>query len=190
MSEGAPMRCGRCDKMCYHAEGISMAGKRWHKSCFACAEVRCRKKLESTNCCEGNGDIWCKSCYARNFGQRGYGFGLGAGTLSMDTGKYGEAPPNMAPKVWFPTKKENFELKEGICPACGNEVFEAEKVACNNNVYHKQCFACFNCKSKLESTTVNDHESGIYCPACYAKNYGALGYGYGVGAGALKLTGK
>lgn len=30
-------------------------------------------------------------------------------------------------------------------------------------VYHKQCFSCFECGVQLESTTVNDHAYGIYC---------------------------
>ena len=32
--------------------------------------------------------MFCTSCYQKNFGpKKGYGFGVGAGTLSMDNGK-------------------------------------------------------------------------------------------------------
>ena len=30
--------------------------------------------------------MFCTSCYQKNFGPKGYGFGGGAGTLSMDDG--------------------------------------------------------------------------------------------------------
>ena len=31
--------------------------------------------------------MFCGSCYQKNFGPKGYGFGGGSGTLSMDDGK-------------------------------------------------------------------------------------------------------
>uniref|UniRef100_A0A915IQR0 LIM zinc-binding domain-containing protein n=1 Tax=Romanomermis culicivorax TaxID=13658 RepID=A0A915IQR0_ROMCU len=54
----------------------------WHKlTCFACAD--CNKKLESTSLCDKDGEIFCKTCYGRKFGPKGYGYGIGAGTLQM-----------------------------------------------------------------------------------------------------------
>lgn len=44
----------------------------------------CKKRLDSTNATEHNGDLWCKVCYSRKFGPKGVGFGCGAGTLNMD----------------------------------------------------------------------------------------------------------
>lgn len=35
---------------------------------------------------EHEGNVYCKQCYARKFGIRGVGFGVGAGALAMDTG--------------------------------------------------------------------------------------------------------
>ncbi|XP_031572281.1 cysteine and glycine-rich protein 3-like [Actinia tenebrosa] len=179
-------KCGRCNTNVYQAESISMAGKEWHRRCFSCADAKCRKKLESTTCCDAQDEIWCKSCYAKRFGPKGYGYGLGAGALRLTKGHSGEI--NQAPKIFLPTEKGDF--KEGSCHKCGHPVFEAEKMNCSSQVYHKQCFSCFECGIQLESTTVNDHEYGIYCGACYAKKFGAKGYGYGLGAGALKFTGK
>ncbi len=43
--------------------------------------------LESTTLAEREGNLYCKNCYGKNFGPKGYGYGGGAGTLSMDTGK-------------------------------------------------------------------------------------------------------
>lgn len=46
----------------------------------------CGKFLDSTNCAEHEGELYCKVCHARKFGPKGYGFGGGAGCLSMDKG--------------------------------------------------------------------------------------------------------
>ena len=35
---------------------------------------------------EHEGNVFCKQCYARKFGIRGVGFGVGSGALAMDTG--------------------------------------------------------------------------------------------------------
>ncbi len=53
----------------------------------------CRKMLESTTLAEHDGQIFCKQCYGRQFGPKGYGFGGGAGCLSMDTGEHLKNPP-------------------------------------------------------------------------------------------------
>ena len=44
--------------------------------------------LESTTVAEHEGQVFCKQCYGRKFGPKGYGFGGGAGCLSMDTGEH------------------------------------------------------------------------------------------------------
>ena len=43
--------------------------------------------LEPTTMAEHEGNVFCKQCYARKFGIRGVGFGIGAGALGMDTGE-------------------------------------------------------------------------------------------------------
>ena len=47
----------------------------------------CNKGLDSTNCAEHNKELYCKLCHGRRYGPKGYGFGGGAGALSMDTGE-------------------------------------------------------------------------------------------------------
>ncbi|KAJ8299121.1 hypothetical protein KUTeg_023181 [Tegillarca granosa] len=45
----------------------------WHKSCCNCAE--CHKSLDATTLNKHEGEIYCKGCYAKNFGPHGYGVG-------------------------------------------------------------------------------------------------------------------
>jgi len=74
--------CHRCNKAVYMAERMIGAGAAWHKiTCFTCFD--CKRRLESTSLCEKDGEIYCKTCYGKRWGPKGYGFGIGAGTLQM-----------------------------------------------------------------------------------------------------------
>ncbi|CAF0724506.1 unnamed protein product [Brachionus calyciflorus] len=79
-------RCPKCSKPVYAAEEVLGAGQKWHKMCFTCG--LCKKMLESTTVAEHEGLVYCKQCYGRKFGPKGYGFGGGAGCLSMDAGEH------------------------------------------------------------------------------------------------------
>ena len=53
---------------------------------FSYISANCKKLLDSGRITEHDGDMYCGSCYGKFFGPKGYGFGGGAGTLSMDDG--------------------------------------------------------------------------------------------------------
>jgi len=77
-------RCPKCSKPVYTAEERVAAGAKWHKFCYKCG--LCNKMLDSVNVAEHEGQLFCKICYGRKHGPKGYGFGMGAGTLNMDLG--------------------------------------------------------------------------------------------------------
>lgn len=66
-------KCPKCGKSVYAAEERIAAGMKFHKGCFKC-EV-CNKPLDSTLCNERESKLYCKKCYAGNFGPKGYGTG-------------------------------------------------------------------------------------------------------------------
>ncbi|KAG7494525.1 cysteine and glycine-rich protein 1-like [Solea senegalensis] len=188
MPFGGGNKCGCCQKTVYFAEEVQCEGKSWHKSCFRC--MVCKKNLDSTTVAVHVDELYCKSCYGKKYGPKGYGFGGGAGTLSMDTGEgLGIKPVVQAPHQ--PTSNPNtskFAQKAGgsdECPRCGRTVYAAEKVVGGGNSWHKGCFRCAKCGKGLESTTLADRDGEIYCKGCYAKNFGPKGFGFGQGAGAL-----
>lgn len=49
-----------------------------------CLTVSCRKGLDSTTVAAHESEIYCKSCYGKKYGPKGYGYGQGAGALSSD----------------------------------------------------------------------------------------------------------
>lgn len=98
-------KCPKCGKSVYAAEERVAGGHKYHKGCFKCGEFvshnlvsilsstfalnllgMCQKFLDSTNCAEHEAELYCKNCHGRKYGPKGYGFGGGAGCLSMDAG--------------------------------------------------------------------------------------------------------
>jgi len=195
-----PGVCPRCQKNVFFAEERRALGNSWHKMCFKCAE--CNKLLDSTNVTQREeSELFCKTCYGRNFGPKGYGFGGGsAGVLSMDDGtQYKNGPPTsdvshlaqayVAPKLAVRPASSGLKSRFGgaeTCSRCGKPVYIAEKMLGGGGVYHKTCFCCTGCQKRLESSTLTEHEGQIYCKSCYGRNFGPKGYGYGIGAGTLQ----
>lgn len=71
------------------------------------------------------GELYCGSCHTRSFGTKGYGYGLGSGVLSTDTGKAGEVV-STAPKTTPLNTAGSGSGKN--CPRCDQVVYDAEKV--------------------------------------------------------------
>jgi cysteine/glycine-rich protein len=136
--------------------------------------------LESTTVTEHEGSLYCKSCHGKNYGPKGYGFGQGAGVLSMDAGS---ALPQAKE---FAGEGNGGSAVEGGCARCGKRVYEAEKKVAVGRDWHKTCFNCCNCHKSLDSTTLTDKDNEIYCKACYGKLFGPKGVGYGIGGGTLQ----
>uniref|UniRef100_A0A665VE59 Cysteine and glycine-rich protein 2 n=1 Tax=Echeneis naucrates TaxID=173247 RepID=A0A665VE59_ECHNA len=220
---GGGNKCAACRGTVYHAEEVQCDGKSFHKCCFLC--MVCRKGLDSTTLAIHDQEIYCKSCYGKKYGPKGYGYGQGAGTLNMDRGERLGIKPEEGQKgfvvpeemlrsaaagvphacccghcnllscgvtqIHRPTTNPNpskFAQKFGgseKCARCGDSVYAAEKIMGAGKPWHKNCFRCAKCGKSLESTTQTEKEGEIYCKACYAKNFGPKGFGYGQGAGAL-----
>ena len=68
-------------KMSFNNQNITV------KSFISVSVVVCRKGLDSTTVAMHDQEIYCKSCYGKKYGPKGYGYGQGAGTLNMDRGE-------------------------------------------------------------------------------------------------------
>ncbi|XP_026101171.1 cysteine and glycine-rich protein 3-like [Carassius auratus] len=180
---GGGAKCAACEKTVYHAEEIQCNSRSFHKTCFIC--MACRKGLDSTTVAAHESEIYCKSCYGKKYGPKGYGYGQGAGALSSDPVNNEERQPQ-EPKTPHPASANSnpskFAQKFGStdrCPRCSKAVYAAEKVMGAGKPWHKTCFRCLLCGKSLESTTVTDKDGELYCKVCYAKNFGPKGRGLG-----------
>ncbi|XP_053281292.1 cysteine and glycine-rich protein 3 [Pleuronectes platessa] len=180
---GGGAKCPACEKSVYHAEEIQCNGRSFHKTCFIC--MSCRKGLDSTTMAAHESEIYCKSCYGKKYGPKGYGYGQGAGALSSDPPgrnldlRSHESKPKPATTNSDPSKGQQKFGGSDRCPRCSKAVFAAEKVMGAGKPWHKTCFRCALCGKSLESTTVTDKDGELYCKVCYAKNFGPKGFGLG-----------
>uniref|UniRef100_A0A3P9K918 Cysteine and glycine-rich protein 1 n=1 Tax=Oryzias latipes TaxID=8090 RepID=A0A3P9K918_ORYLA len=167
MPLGGGNKCGRCSKTVYFAEEVLCDGRSFHRSCFLC--MVCRKSLDSTTVAVHMEEIYCKACYGKKYGPKGYGYGQGAGTLSMDKGESlgitSETPgPHCPTNNPNPSKLAQKFGGSDKCPRCGKAVYAAEKVIGAGSSWHKVgCFTCATCGKSLESTTLSDKDGEIYC---------------------------
>ena len=57
----------------------------WHKKCFNCAD--CHRPLDSMLACDGpDKEIYCRACYGKKYGPKGFGYGH-APTLVSTSGE-------------------------------------------------------------------------------------------------------
>lgn len=75
---GGTEKCARCSKSVYLAERKMGAGRPFHSSCFNC--YNCHRKLETATLSEHKGEIFCKSCYTKQFGAHGLISGVSVST--------------------------------------------------------------------------------------------------------------
>ncbi|XP_056639968.1 muscle LIM protein Mlp84B-like isoform X1 [Diorhabda carinulata] len=174
-------KCPKCGKSVYAAEEKVAGGYKYHKSCFKCG--MCNKMLDSTNVTEHEAELYCKNCHGRKYGPKGYGFGGGAGCLSMDDGAQFKNGDDVVRSRAPLLPKAIAKAPEGEgCPRCGGYVYAAEQMLARGRGWHKICFRCNNCERWLDSTSHCDGPDGmVYCKACYAQRYGPRGIGHAGG---------
>ncbi|XP_064634361.1 muscle LIM protein Mlp84B-like [Lineus longissimus] len=197
MFGGGGSICPRCEKKVYHAEAMDLLDQKWHRHCLKCAI--CNHSVDSRTVREHDKELFCHSCYGREFGPKGYGYGGGAGTLSMDGANNGhgnhegENGDDDEERNYRPSSPNAHAAKfggsEDDCPRCKKPVYYAEKVDCLNKKWHKGCLCCVKCSHAVDSRTAREHDDELYCATCYAKDFGPHGYGYGGGGAGLSMEG-
>ncbi|TPX35985.1 hypothetical protein SmJEL517_g01835 [Synchytrium microbalum] len=192
--------CPRCSKTVYANESVNgPSGGSWHKACMTCKE--CNKRLDSMNLTEKDGEAYCKTCYGKLYGPKGYGYGGGAGTLSTDStitsiprseSGLQAASPSPRTSTTTPSAPEAEALKKfvgsDVCPNCSKQVYFAEQQLGPGGIkYHKSCFKCTDCGKRLDSTLSASKDNVLYCKACHGKKFGPKGYGFGGGSAFLTV---
>lgn len=60
--------------------------------------------------------------------------------------------------------------------SCAKNVSQAEEVVGGGSRWHRECFTCHTCHTRLSSTTFKEKEGEIYCDICYAKRVEVKGH--------------
>lgn len=75
--------CPRCKGAVFAAEQQLARASMWHKKCYNCCQ--CHRPLDSTLQCDGpDKEIYCKACYGKKYGPKGFGFGHAPTLVSID----------------------------------------------------------------------------------------------------------
>ena len=166
--------CPRCHGVVFDAEKMSMRSGDYHKKCFTCAA--CRRNLDYLLAVDGPNaqDVFCQSCYIKNFGPTEIKYNLVSDPTSL--------------------KIENGHHPG--CKRCGGAVFHAEEIWAKNNAFHKTCSTCYVCNKRLDSLSLNSGPDGgksfnptsqqfqittqplifspeIYCTSCHENHFGS-----------------
>ena len=164
-----PGICERCKKFVFHAEEIKAIGKSWHQQCFVCANHGCRKSLNSMNVTERDGEAFCKSCYARLFGPKGYGYAMGAaGSLTLSSG--------FPLSSIVPCSSKRNESISNISTECTSGTINEESIQCSELQFHSQRPFSSPSVSVIQKEGyqfATFQYGGDICPRCNKKVYAA-----------------
>ncbi|KAI8905036.1 hypothetical protein EDD86DRAFT_194143 [Gorgonomyces haynaldii] len=188
--------CLRCQKAVYFVEQQTGPSGVYHKQCFNCKT--CSKKLDSTNLTDKDGEIYCKTCYGRLFGPKGYGYNNTLSTESKITANFGSSEnigqksastEDLKPRFGSSGNLSKGDSKEKLgsgslsdkCPKCQKTVYFAEQMlGPGNSKYHKLCFTCSDCGKSVDSRTMADKDNVLYCKGCHGRKFGPKGFGVGL----------
>lgn len=159
--------CPRCNGKVFDNEKVITKGKVYHKKCALCKT--CEKNIGTKDICDGkDGDIYCKSCYARKFGAPGYR-GAGAGDWTDAA-----SAETLRPKTNTPTDKiKGSDGDPNTCPRCKGKIFEMERKESKKAAWHMKCFCCKKCQKPFDNLKyVHDgSDNEIYCSPCFKKTF-------------------
>lgn len=150
---GGGIKCTTCDKTCYPAETVIFDKLPYHKDCLACSECSAKCTLVTAN--KFDGKILCKQCWDRgNYAMK---------QTQIKWEKKEDAPAATGGSAKFAT------LGGGgtKCTNCNKTVYSAEQVVYETLPYHKQCFTCTNCATKLEAVSAQHKDKKPYCGKCF-----------------------
>uniref|UniRef100_A0A1I8HFE3 LIM zinc-binding domain-containing protein n=1 Tax=Macrostomum lignano TaxID=282301 RepID=A0A1I8HFE3_9PLAT len=162
---GVSPTCPVCQQKVYFAEEVKCLNNSYHKLCLKCSS--CSKTLDSSTVNDHNGSIYCRVCYGKNFGPKGYGYASEASSRSNR--HLLEEPPS-------PLYPPNSAAGGEKCSRCQSTVYFNERVQASGRVFHRSCFKCADCGKPLEAGGESEHKGEVYCRGCYARSYGTKGF--------------
>ena len=75
-----------------------------------------------------------------------------------------------------------------MCLTCGKTVYPMEKMSHDNNVFHKDCFKCAECKRKLTTADCNVFQGRLLCKLHYGQASGGSSLSRQPSSGSLSST--
>lgn len=195
--------CSLCSKNVGLKDRRTACKKTWHEDCFVCGGSKrdgCAKKLTLDAYTANEDQPYCRTCYGKLYGPKGYIGGstmmsTPAGTVTnfkndrdykvTDGDAYlqetkakreqylGQDSETAVTETFVPTVHYNEDF---LCAKCFKPVgFNDRRAACKRT-WHSDCFTCGGtefdgCNKKLNLDNFTSHYNEPYCKACYSKVY-------------------
>ncbi|KAI1286624.1 Four and a half LIM domains protein 2 [Halotydeus destructor] len=175
--------CVQCDKKIgIDTKDLSYQEKHWHELCFNCK--MCSASLVNRTFGSKDEDIYCSDCYDNNFASR-----CDACTQPFRAGmKRMEYKGKMWHEGCFtcvgcvkPIGTSSFVPKDDqtYCVQCYEDKFATKCNKCTQIItaggisyksdpYHKECFTCTECNTKLAGARFTSRDEKPYCQDCFA----------------------
>lgn len=191
-------RCTICSKSVGMVEERKACNKIYHVDCFKCGGANsdgCKKKLTLDSYSAHSDEPYCKTCYGKLFGPKGYG----AGSITFNT--FVDKPSDLDKvdvkndrhtKVTDHIAKDSGTKPVGDvhyrpptdglkCNKCHKSVGLVEQRLACDKTWHSECFTCGGvqtngCKKRLTLDSYVDHDKDPYCKTCYGKLWGTKGF--------------
>ncbi|KAH9702131.1 LIM domain-containing protein WLIM2b [Citrus sinensis] len=155
---GTQQKCKVCEKTVYPVEQLSADGVVYHKSCFKCSH--CKGTLKLSNYSSMEGVLYCKPHFEQLFKESG------------NFNKNFQSPEKLTPELVnlsynitrSPSKAASmFSGTQEKCASCSKTVYPLEKVAVENQAYHKTCFKCSHGGCSISPSNYAALEGILYC---------------------------
>ncbi|KAG6402697.1 hypothetical protein SASPL_134901 [Salvia splendens] len=149
---GTQDKCKACDKTVYFIDLLSADGANYHKACFKCSH--CKGTLVMSNYSSMDGVLYCKTHFEQLFKESG-NF-----SKNFQTGK-GEKENSL---TRAPSKMSAmFSGTQDKCAACTKTVYPLDKMAMEEQIYHKSCFKCAHGGCLLTHSNYAALDGVLYC---------------------------
>lgn len=172
--------------------------KSFHVDCFTCGGANsdgCKKKLTLDSYTAKGDEPYCKTCYGKLFGPKGFMGGSVTMNSFLDDGNArGDVTndrhekvidhllPNSSPRA-APVGNAKFVPPTGAikCVKCSKSVGLAEQRLACDLTWHIDCFTCGGlqsdgCGKKMTLENYQQHDADPYCKPCYGKLFGTKGF--------------
>ena len=212
---GGGEKCRICCKTVYAAEMVTANDWTFHKLCFRC--TACNQKLGTDWCVDSStNNMYCKPHFlqlVKTTGVVAEKDDARSRRSSSSTQQPNEEPPSSLPPADKAAAPESaaavqtpsvptvaasgHKLKSRTlsfgggggekCHRCRKTVYVAERAQAQGNVFHKLCFTCTECNSKLSANNwCVDTGGNLYCKPHFTQLLQASGGKYNLGNAAAE----
>uniref|UniRef100_A0A1D1XTR4 Pollen-specific protein SF3 n=1 Tax=Anthurium amnicola TaxID=1678845 RepID=A0A1D1XTR4_9ARAE len=154
---GTTQKCKACEKTVYLVDQLTVDNRVYHRACFRCHH--CKGTLKLSNYSSFEGVLYCKPHFDQLLKMTG----------SLEKSFEGvpravKAERSIGNEAYSTSRVSSiFRGTQDKCVTCKKTVYPIEKVAVDDNSYHRTCFRCVHGGCVISPSNYVAHEGRLYC---------------------------